>query len=711
LWGQKKQTISSGWQTVYSGLSGDIQINVIINDPLAIKNKWTSGFYFKTNISSYVQVSIAAKEWTASYNKTFINEYVQGGSAVFLKGVKGWRESGIGVGPVISYKGLYIKYLKIGEDVIYQNGQRVGDETNQQLKKALNLNKSTGNDYNNSISSSDLKLLINTVNDKCKELEKMAFDQGGSSVLANNCGKTYETRSESIPIIKNDISKVGAEIHRLRYSNNNYQSQQQFQNQQEQQNQKIAQENARRSEEEKQRKLQRQQEYNNSSNQAQNSLNNGDWNEAANNYNNAIKSANTKGERNVAAIGALGSVLGGVFDGIAKDKEAKRKKDEEKRRKEKEEKEKFEREQQNTVNRQDADWDKANNLADLTHYDQAINIMLPYASSDKLNGMALNEIGFWYWKLQDYNNAIYWYRKGVMKQDANAMYNLGVMFENGWGTERNIEAALHWYDKACEKGYDNACQNKAILEKEENSELALYSDYALDKFIKKGYSVKFIATNTDKTSKFARYLVKNKETSFELISYFEFPNNGMSLEKYYELRGDRSFPYKNLVSIMKDVFGSSSKLLDISKTQSTKNINWIYFEISASIQEILNSAKNITFSDTTDFKGSIIEFKTLKHTESVSGKYKFIYTYQNGKIIETKTYNIENGKLEKQTFNDKNGNLKQSITFYENGEKFNDTLFKDGTVISNKVYDENGNLEMITDENGNTKNVKYNTNY
>lgn len=203
----------------------------------------------------------------------------------------------------------------------------------------------------------------------------------------------------------------------------------------------------------------RQKDYKDSFNQAQNSLNNGDWNGAANNYNNAIKSANTKGERNIAAVGALSSVLGGVFDGIAKDREAKRKREEEKRWKESEEK-------LNTANRMDTDWERADQLAELSHYDQAINIMLPYASADKLNGIALNELGFWYWKLEDYNNAIYWYREGVMKQDANAMYNLGVMFENGWGTEKNIETALHWYGKGCEKGYDDACNNKAILEKE-----------------------------------------------------------------------------------------------------------------------------------------------------------------------------------------------------------------------------------------------------
>ena len=38
------------------------------------------------------------------------------------------------------------------------------------------------------------------------------------------------------------------------------------------------------------------------------------------------------------------------------------------------------------------------------------------------------------------------------------MYNLGAMYDNGFGTKRNRKFATQWFKKACEAGYEKACE-------------------------------------------------------------------------------------------------------------------------------------------------------------------------------------------------------------------------------------------------------------
>ena len=47
---------------------------------------------------------------------------------------------------------------------------------------------------------------------------------------------------------------------------------------------------------------------------------------------------------------------------------------------------------------------------------------------------------------------------GTEQGDANAQYNLGVMYMNGEGVEQSTEEAIKWAKKAAEQGHEMAIQ-------------------------------------------------------------------------------------------------------------------------------------------------------------------------------------------------------------------------------------------------------------
>src|SRR5436190_248752 len=57
--------------------------------------------------------------------------------------------------------------------------------------------------------------------------------------------------------------------------------------------------------------------------------------------------------------------------------------------------------------------------------------------------------------------AFYWYQKAAENGNNNAMYNLARCYKNREGTEKNLEKALHWYQKAAENGNNNAMNSLA----------------------------------------------------------------------------------------------------------------------------------------------------------------------------------------------------------------------------------------------------------
>ena len=141
---------------------------------------------------------------------------------------------------------------------------------------------------------------------------------------------------------------------------------------------------------------------------------------------------------------------------------------------------------------QNNDWQTALNYAkDNTKFglEKAIEIMLPYANDFKLNGMALNKLGYWYWMLKDYKNAYSWYYSSMYKNDPDGTRNLGVMYYLGQYSLQNKGTALEYFQKACllgnQAGCDSFNETKKELEKNtkssESDYIGLAKSYQADK--------------------------------------------------------------------------------------------------------------------------------------------------------------------------------------------------------------------------------------
>ncbi len=58
--------------------------------------------------------------------------------------------------------------------------------------------------------------------------------------------------------------------------------------------------------------------------------------------------------------------------------------------------------------------------------------------------------------VQDYEEAVRWFRVVAEQGDVRAQYNLGVMYDHGNGVPQDYERAVQWYRAAAEQGYAEA---------------------------------------------------------------------------------------------------------------------------------------------------------------------------------------------------------------------------------------------------------------
>ncbi len=86
-------------------------------------------------------------------------------------------------------------------------------------------------------------------------------------------------------------------------------------------------------------------------------------------------------------------------------------------------------------------------------------------SAEQGDAQAQYNLGLMYYKgdgvIKDLTEAINWCRKAAEQGDVQAQYNLGTMYDKGDGVEKDLVEAAKWYRKAAEQGH--AQRNLAIM--------------------------------------------------------------------------------------------------------------------------------------------------------------------------------------------------------------------------------------------------------
>ena len=59
----------------------------------------------------------------------------------------------------------------------------------------------------------------------------------------------------------------------------------------------------------------------------------------------------------------------------------------------------------------------------------------------------------------DYKTALQIFEELSYKNNAKAKYNLGVMYDNGFGVKQDKKVAKKWYGEACDGGDQGGCDN------------------------------------------------------------------------------------------------------------------------------------------------------------------------------------------------------------------------------------------------------------
>jgi TPR repeat protein len=72
--------------------------------------------------------------------------------------------------------------------------------------------------------------------------------------------------------------------------------------------------------------------------------------------------------------------------------------------------------------------------------------------------------------VQDYKEAVKWYRLAAEQGYLIAQYNLGVMYYNGQGVVQDYIIAHMWFCIAAANGYENAVESRDLTAKKMSSE-------------------------------------------------------------------------------------------------------------------------------------------------------------------------------------------------------------------------------------------------
>ena len=88
---------------------------------------------------------------------------------------------------------------------------------------------------------------------------------------------------------------------------------------------------------------------------------------------------------------------------------------------------------------------------------------LPEKSEQAEDAWTQNRIGDKYFDTSDYKAAAVWYEKAALQGDATAQSNIGYLYAQGLGVQKDDAKALYWYQKAADQGNAEGQQNLGLI--------------------------------------------------------------------------------------------------------------------------------------------------------------------------------------------------------------------------------------------------------
>ena len=112
-----------------------------------------------------------------------------------------------------------------------------------------------------------------------------------------------------------------------------------------------------------------------------------------------------------------------------------------------------------------ADLESAMAAYDAGDYETSAELLIPLAEAG--DAQAQFNLGLMYDQgfgvPKDYTEAIKWYRKAAAQGLALAQANLGIMYEKGFGVQQDYAEAVKWYRKAAVQGNHKAQRSLGVM--------------------------------------------------------------------------------------------------------------------------------------------------------------------------------------------------------------------------------------------------------
>ncbi|MDI9867780.1 hypothetical protein [Flectobacillus roseus] len=122
-----QQVKDYGWQTIFQTGSGMLQIRIFVNDPKARKSDWRTTIYCRSTFKETVDDFVI--EGDAIINSVLVNQNEFRKNELMASGIlwKGNNYSNDKVSDGTSFTNIHIVRLKIGGQLIYKDGKKIGN--------------------------------------------------------------------------------------------------------------------------------------------------------------------------------------------------------------------------------------------------------------------------------------------------------------------------------------------------------------------------------------------------------------------------------------------------------------------------------------------------------------------------------------------------------------------------------------------------------